>query len=146
MNVHFPTFGRIGLENFVFQKKSLFKRHSIEKFWALYNGAPTLCQELSYHQRQLVGVSWGARQGGQAGAHLVVAVTSPDWHNCDVPQSVGLTDPPLPHRRIEICSGRRRESDRRGQHCCLPPDRTVNLFIRTQTSFASNTEYWWSKA
>lgn len=85
----------------------------MEKSWALYNDAATLCQELSYHQRQLVGVSWGARQGGQAGAHLVVAVTSPDWHDCDVPQSVGLTDPPLSHRRIEIYSGRRGESDRR---------------------------------
>lgn len=61
----------------------------------------------TYHQRQFIGVSWRTRQGRQAGADLVVTVTTPNWQHCDVPELVGLVLPLLSHCRVEIYTEQR---------------------------------------
>ena len=61
----------------------------------------------TYHQRQLIGVSRRTRQGRQAGADLVVTVTTPNWQHRDVPELVGLVLPLLSHCRVEIYTEQR---------------------------------------
>lgn len=56
----------------------------------------------SYHQRQLAWVVLGAGQGREAGAHLVVTVTTPHGENCHVAQVFRSTHPALSHSRVEL--------------------------------------------
>lgn len=68
---------------------------------------PNQFRNNTYHQRQFIGVSWRTRQGCQAGADLVVTVTTPNWQHCDVPELVGLVLPLLSHCRVEIYTEQR---------------------------------------
>lgn len=61
----------------------------------------------NYHEGQLIGVSWGTRQGCQAGADLVVPVTTPNRQNCDVPELFCTVHPLLSDCSIEIYMERR---------------------------------------
>lgn len=79
--------------------------------WERYQKEPekkgwieTLFRSKSYHQWQLVRVSWRTRQGSEAGADLVVTITTPDRQNCDIPELVCLVNPLLSDCRVEICT------------------------------------------
>lgn len=79
--------------------------------WEQYQKEPekkdwieTLFRSKPYHQWQLVRVSWRTRQGSEAGADLVVTITTPDRQNCDIPELVCLVNPLLSDCRVEICT------------------------------------------
>ena len=59
-------------------------------------------RSVSYHQGQLVGVSHGASQGCEAGAHLVVTVTAPDREHRHVPEVLCSSDPSPSDSRVEL--------------------------------------------